>query len=674
MNEPTEFSDWYQELQSYIGWTSDDALRVRSLGPAVEPAIPSLVDDFYREIGRHPAARRVITEGEAQVERLKTTLTGWLTELFSGSYGDTYAARHWAVGRRHFEIGLHQAYVHAALSRLRSGISRVCQAGWNGAPEELAVRLESLNKLLDLDLALIEDAYEMEHQEQHRRTDDLEHLAERRRMQTALDDRNEQLRLLDAAISDLQEGIIITDARLDHPGPRILFVNDAMTRICGYSREELLGKSPRVLQGPDTDRAQMQRLRQALAEGQAFDGETINYRKDGTSYPFEFHVAPVKDQQGEITHYVATHRDISQRKQAEAALRDEHDFAEGIIETAQCIILVLDTNGKIVRYNTFLEEISDRKLAETRGKDWFETFLPPRDRSRIRELFFHSLANSNVRGNVNPIVTKDGTEREIAWWDKTLRDGENRLIGLLAVGHDITDLKRAQESTLQSERLAAIGRAMAGLAHESRNALQRGQSNLERLTRRVSDRPEAVELIARIQQAQDDLHQLYEEVREYAAPIRIEPRRRRLDECLLEAWEHLNVMRENRVSRLLEEQHRIDTCCEFDSFAFVQVFRNILENSLAACEDPVEIVVRYQDIHLAGQPGIMIAIRDNGPGLNAEQQQRIFEEFYTTKTHGTGLGMAIAKRLVEAHSGRIEAGSALSGGAEILISIPRKQV
>jgi DNA-binding NtrC family response regulator len=85
------------------------------------------------------------------------------------------------------------------------------------------------------------------------------------------------------------------------------------------------------------------------------------------------------------------------------------------------------------------------------------------------------------------------------------------------------ELKAAQQRALQAERLAAIGEAMTGLVHESRNALQRSQAALARLARRVKDRPEALDLIALVQKAQDDLHQLYEEVREYAAPIRINP-------------------------------------------------------------------------------------------------------------------------------------------------------
>src|SRR5204862_3652078 len=109
----------YQELQRYVGWTDDDARRVAAVAGLVEPSLPALVDDFYAEIERHADARKVITGGAAQIERLKGTLVQWLRELFHGRYDADYVARRWRVGWRHVEIGLDQVYTNAALSRLR---------------------------------------------------------------------------------------------------------------------------------------------------------------------------------------------------------------------------------------------------------------------------------------------------------------------------------------------------------------------------------------------------------------------------------------------------------------------------------------------------------------------------------------------------------------------------
>ncbi len=134
-----------------------------------------------------------------------------------------------------------------------------------------------------------------------------------------------------------------------------------------------------------------------------------------------------------------------ERKQVEEALRRERDFAEGMIETAQTIVLVLDTQGRIVRFNPYMEEASGYALSEVQGLDWFTTFLPERDREPIHNLFLKALGGIQTLGNVNPIVTKDGREREIQWYDKTLKDAQGNVVGLLSTGQDITEDKRAEE-------------------------------------------------------------------------------------------------------------------------------------------------------------------------------------------------------------------------------------
>lgn len=244
-------------------------------------------------------------------------------------------------------------------------------------------------------------------------------------------------------------------------------------------------------------------------------------------------------------------------------------------------------------------------------------------------------------------------------------------LSLIAENRRMRDaLARSEEKLLQSERLAAIGQMMTGLSHESRNALQRSQACLEMLALEVQDRPAALDLVGRIQKAQDHLHQLYEEVRDYAAPIRLNRDVYDLRRIMRETWEHLEVQRRDRRTQLEAVKADCDTRARVDRLAVEQVFRNILENSLAAVGDPVEIKVDWRDTLLEGYPALQISISDNGPGLNGEVRRRIFEPFFTTKTKGTGLGMAIVRRIVEAHGGWIRVGDD-GPGAKILISLPR---
>jgi len=163
----------YRELQQYVGWTDEDARRVTAFADTLEPYLPALIDDFYHEIERHPRAIRVLTGGAAQIERLKVTLGGWLRELLRGPYDKEYVARRWRAGGRHVEIGLDQVYTNVALSRLRRGLVRALEErGPAGLHDSSALR-RSLNMLLDLDLAIIEDAYQTEYLARQQRSERL---------------------------------------------------------------------------------------------------------------------------------------------------------------------------------------------------------------------------------------------------------------------------------------------------------------------------------------------------------------------------------------------------------------------------------------------------------------------------------------------------------------------
>jgi two-component system, NtrC family, sensor kinase len=153
----------YRELQSYVGWTAEDAHRVQAIAPLVDVDLPALIDDFYAEIERHPDARKVITGGQPQIDRLKVTLLLWLRELLSGPYDRAYVIRRWRVGFRHLEIGLDQVFTNVALSRLRTGLMSAIGRRWRGDQDGAVATLLSLNKLFDLDLAKIEDAYQTEY-------------------------------------------------------------------------------------------------------------------------------------------------------------------------------------------------------------------------------------------------------------------------------------------------------------------------------------------------------------------------------------------------------------------------------------------------------------------------------------------------------------------------------
>ncbi|MEM6329552.1 MAG: sigma 54-interacting transcriptional regulator [Planctomycetota bacterium] len=150
----------FEELADYVGWTAADQRLLASHAPVLLACREALIDDFYEQIGRHPEAAAVIRGGPAQVARLKATLSEWLVQLITAPLDAEYVRRRSEVGRRHVEIGLEQRYAGAALARLRSGLLRGLEANWGGDTAGLLDVLDALEKRIDLDALIIQEAYE----------------------------------------------------------------------------------------------------------------------------------------------------------------------------------------------------------------------------------------------------------------------------------------------------------------------------------------------------------------------------------------------------------------------------------------------------------------------------------------------------------------------------------
>jgi two-component system sensor kinase FixL len=213
----------------------------------------------------------------------------------------------------------------------------------------------------------------------------------------------------------------------------------------------------------------------------------------------------------------------------------------------------------------------------------------------------------------------------------------------------------------------------AGIAHESRNALQRIQACLSILMLRLKDQPDNLELLGRIQKAQDDLLHLFEDVRSYTAAPQLQRDWCDLRQIWREAWCDLTSLPQWSSAELDEDIAGIDPFCQADRFRLKQVFRNVLENAVSSGASPVRVVIQSREAVLNGQEAICLHLRDNGPGIPAEARPRLFEPFFSTKMHGTGLGLAICRRIVEAHEGQIGLGDDSISGTEIIITLPRRR-
>ncbi len=142
---------------------------------------------------------------------------------------------------------------------------------------------------------------------------------------------------------------------------------------------------------------------------------------------------------------------LSAHHDTAGSIGDQEDFAYQLIDTAQAIVLVLDAQGRILLTNRFMEELTGYRFDEIKGEDWFSTFIPERDRGRLRRLFLKAVGNIRTGGHVSAILTREGAEREIEWHSRTLYGQDGQTVGLLSIGLDVTERRRAEEALRRSE-------------------------------------------------------------------------------------------------------------------------------------------------------------------------------------------------------------------------------
>ncbi len=192
----------------------------------------------------------------------------------------------------------------------------------------------------------------------------------------------ERLRMLEAAVEKANDVILITEAEpFDQPGPAIVYVNPAFTKMTGYTPEEVLGKTPRILQGPDTDLAVNAKIRRRLEKWKPVQVEVLNYRKDGTKFWSELNIAPIANAQGWYTHWISVQRDVTARKAEQK--RSEETNAE--LERR-----VQERTGALAAVNAALEaEIAERKVLEVERERLLAEALERADLDPLTGLWNH---------------------------------------------------------------------------------------------------------------------------------------------------------------------------------------------------------------------------------------------------------------------------------------------
>jgi len=399
----------------------------------------------------------------------------------------------------------------------------------------------------------------------------------------------------------------------------------------------------------------------------------------------------LKELASDIAYALYSIESDQKHRQAEEKLRAEHSFTENLFDTAQAIILVLDTQGRIITYNNYMADISGYKLKDTKGKDWFSIFMPPGDNDRIRAIFKMSISDIQTKGNINPIVLKDGRIKYIEWNDKTLKDSCGNVIGLLAIGQDITERKRAEEEVrklnAELEQRVAERTAQLDVANKELEAFAYSVSHDLRSPLRGIDGWSLALL-------EDYSSQLDEQAKTYLMRVRSETQRMgNLIDDLLQLSRLTRAEMHTVQVNLSVTAHRVATQLqetaperqvEFliqpglnahgDAHLLEIALTNLLDNGFKFTGKTPSARIEFGQTEIEGQR--VFFVRDNGAGFDMTLANKLFGAFQrlhkASDFPGTGVGLMIVQRIVHRHGGRVWAEAAVKQGASFYFTLEER--
>jgi PAS domain S-box-containing protein len=285
-------------------------------------------------------------------------------------------------------------------------------------------------------------------------------------MENRLLEAEQMLKLLETAVAQAKEVVLITSAQLEPPGPEILFVNPAFSEMTGYSQEEVLQKTPRILQGPKSDRAMLTELREALSRGEPFSGETVNYRKDGSEYYVEWDITPIRTSGGKISHFLSIQRNVTARKLAENQLKKMFRQVEksrndlgSILNELRIGTAMTDENGRVVFLSAAAQQLFGQPETGRGDMSWKDLFgLDPEDTVELQALMLKPPAE---RAKIP--VHLDRTDGRRVWLEVDVKDDPRDARGKIFFFYDVTevhDLRRLLDERAQFHDLLGRSKAM----------------------------------------------------------------------------------------------------------------------------------------------------------------------------------------------------------------------
>lgn len=250
------------------------------------------------------------------------------------------------------------------------------------------------------------------------------------------------------AIDQAYGAVLITTANLDAPGPFIVYANAAFCEQTGYTEQELLGTSPRILQGPETDRALLSRLRNALAQEGGFDGQTVNYRKDGTPYRVRWSIRPIRDASQRITHYLSLQNAIADINVAHDEFTRQTKLLHMAEKTVRFGGWTADLQNHRIEWSNVVAEIHGMPRGYSPSFDQAVNYYLPEHRDQILQAFTACAEQGIAYDEELQIMAADGQRRWVRSLGQPIYDSSERIIGVSGACQDVT-VRREREQEVR---------------------------------------------------------------------------------------------------------------------------------------------------------------------------------------------------------------------------------
>ena len=477
-------------------------------------------------------------------------------------------------------------------------------------------------------------------------------------------DRREAERRYRELFDNIQEGLFFST-----PGGRFVEVNDALVRMLGYaSREELLQVDiPKTLYAAPQERHGFETALQSGGILRNFE-ETLR-RKDGSIVYTLQNAFAVRDDKGNIVQYRGVMLDITELKNFQAELQRQRDFNAKILNNTQSLIMVSDTAGLISFANRRCYEAGSFRSGELVGRPLVELIATNR-RQAFEEALASTIDGRQVDNFELPLMNGRHHLGHFSVNLSPMRDEQSQVTSIVVVMTDITDAAILQAKLMHTEKMAAVGQLVSGVAHEVNNPLTAimGFADL------LSEQPEVPEAARRdlmviINEAQrtkqivQNLLSFARQMPPHRQPVQVNGILRRT--LQLRAYDLAN-----HGVKVVEKFAEPLPDIVGDAHQLQQVFLNILNNAYDAVRETGHAGIIEVRTAVSGA-SIEVSFLDNGPGIAAPD--RIFEPFFSTKEvgKGTGLGLSICYGIVNEHGGDITCSNRTDEpGAAFVVRLP----